>query len=171
MKSSLLIRSLGKDREVSLMHKFKQAMEIYSLHDLGHNGYFFTWSNRHETNTYTKERLNKAVANLNWSHVYNALRVKILVSQCFDHKPLLALCFSQAYGKDKRVRILRFETSWNLNEECSTWVEQSWNRRSIITTPWVKCITFLLTVRRDLRNRVSWLIKEHYLILRSNLKS
>lgn len=39
------------------MHDFWIALEHNDLKDLGHVGNFFTWNNKHETNTFTKERL------------------------------------------------------------------------------------------------------------------
>lgn len=62
------------------MENFRQALEIYSLHDLGFFGDCFTWNNRHEGNTFTKERLDRVVANSNYNQVYNWTKVENLVS-------------------------------------------------------------------------------------------
>lgn len=42
-------------RNENLMHDFQTALEHCCLADLGHVGNFFTWTNKHETNTFSKE--------------------------------------------------------------------------------------------------------------------
>lgn len=74
------------------MNNFRISMVDSNLHDLGYKGDIFTWSNRHVAKTSTKERLDKALANMYWSQLYPWVRVKNLVSGCFDHRPILASC-------------------------------------------------------------------------------
>lgn len=79
------------------------------LHDLGHHGDFFTWSNIHDSYAYTKERLNRAMTNQKWIRSYNAIRVKSLVSQSSDHRPLLATCGHFRSGSTRRGSMFRYE--------------------------------------------------------------
>lgn len=37
------------------MNNFRMFTEFGDLHDLGHKGDIFTWSNQHVANTFTKE--------------------------------------------------------------------------------------------------------------------
>lgn len=53
----------GRQRNETLICNFRETLDDCNSGDLGHSGDPFTWSNKHETFTYTKERLNKAVAN------------------------------------------------------------------------------------------------------------
>lgn len=46
------------------MGSFRKALEDNQLHDLGYNGDNFTWSNKQGDGRFTKERLDRAVANL-----------------------------------------------------------------------------------------------------------
>lgn len=79
----------GNQRSESQMAQFREALENNSLSDLGCRGGFFTWSNRHADDTFTKERLDKCVANNQWRIMYKEFRVKGLAGRCFNHLPLL----------------------------------------------------------------------------------
>lgn len=45
------------------MRRFKSILEELRLNDPGHKGDFFTLSNNHRDETFTKERLDWAIAN------------------------------------------------------------------------------------------------------------
>lgn len=62
MYSSEKVR--GRPRNEKHIHDFREALVRSKLTDLGHKGDFFTWSNKHEDYTFTKEHLDIAVANL-----------------------------------------------------------------------------------------------------------
>lgn len=68
-----------------VMENFKDALEYCNLADLGHNGDSFTWSNRHSDCTFTKERLDRAVATLNRTQLFWDFWVGSLVARSFNH--------------------------------------------------------------------------------------
>lgn len=70
----------GKQCSEALMSNFRQLMEDCALSDLGHHGDFFNWSNKHYSSTFTKERLDRAVANPIWIGIKIVVRVESLVS-------------------------------------------------------------------------------------------
>lgn len=45
------------------MNNFRESLEIGELYDLGHKGDFIMWSNRHNSDTFTKALLDRALAN------------------------------------------------------------------------------------------------------------
>lgn len=53
----------GKQRSERLMQDFQMALDYCSLFYLGFRGDSFTWSNKNMINTFTKERLDRAVTN------------------------------------------------------------------------------------------------------------
>jgi hypothetical protein len=58
------------------MHKFRLALEDCDLHDLGFVGDPYTWRNNHHVAaSYTKERLDRAVANSTWRCTFPKVRV------------------------------------------------------------------------------------------------
>lgn len=63
------------------MCKFKQTIEDYNLSDLGFIGDIFTWSNKHEFDTFTKERLDRVVVNSNWVEMFDLVTVEPLVTK------------------------------------------------------------------------------------------
>lgn len=93
------------------MYNFREALDNNNLHDLGYFSDYFTWSNMHDNITYTKDRLDKSVANPTWPQIYNFVQVENLVARCSNHKPILTSCYSQVYTQVKRKKISRFEAS------------------------------------------------------------
>lgn len=45
------------------MENSQTTIELCRLFDLGHKGNYFIWSNKYEDDTFTKERLDRAIAN------------------------------------------------------------------------------------------------------------
>ena len=56
----------GRPRGDYLMNNFRNALEEGGLSDLGWEGDKYTWSNRHDNETFIKERLDRVVANQVW---------------------------------------------------------------------------------------------------------
>lgn len=57
-------KSGGKLRPKKQMQDFKDTLDFYNIHDLGYKGDRCTWSNKYETDTFTKERLDRAAVNM-----------------------------------------------------------------------------------------------------------
>lgn len=82
----------GRQQSEHLMINFRETLEVCEFADLGYKGDPFTWSNKHDTVTFTKERLDRAVANQNWVGIYDNVEIENLVGRSSDHKPLIASC-------------------------------------------------------------------------------
>lgn len=72
----------------------------------------YTWSNKHELDPYTKERLNHAVENSYWVEAFNSVSVESSVSQSSNHKPLLLSCGNLNNFTRKKER---FAGTWIMN--------------------------------------------------------
>lgn len=59
-------KSEGKRRPRKQIEDFQNAIDLNGLFDVGWKGQKFTWSNRHRDKIFTKERLNKSIANHRW---------------------------------------------------------------------------------------------------------
>lgn len=57
-------------RKESQMTGFREALEVCRLGDLGFSGSMYTWSNRRADGTFTKERLDLAMANPEWCTIF-----------------------------------------------------------------------------------------------------
>lgn len=75
--------------------------------DLGWKGEKFTWSNRHEDETFTKERLCRGVAYLKWSELFSNEVFEVLNARCSDHKLLFLSLNVVNEVKRKRKGIFR----------------------------------------------------------------
>lgn len=71
------------------MANFRDALEGCELVDIGHRGEFFTWSNKHSDDTFTKERLDRSVVNHQWLQMLSEFWVESLVAWSSDHRPIL----------------------------------------------------------------------------------
>lgn len=71
------------------MGSFCEALEANGLFDLGYKGSKFTWCNQHAGPSFTKERLDKGVANDMWISKFKMHEVEGLVARTSDHSPLL----------------------------------------------------------------------------------
>ncbi|KAF5466912.1 hypothetical protein F2P56_016794 [Juglans regia] len=111
------------------MERFRSALEKGNLSDLGWRGNKFTWSNKHEDDTFTKERLDRAVAIPRWAHLHKDYWVEVLAGRCSDHRPLLL--FSSKKGRNiwRSKKVFRYEAGWAKDEECEGVIRREWDRR------------------------------------------
>lgn len=89
-------------------------------------GECFTWSNKHEDVTFTKERHGRAIANQAWLQLYNGIRVEAMVARSLDHKPILLSCRLKNFQGGRKRKLFRYEGYWNMEEECSKDVGHYW---------------------------------------------
>jgi hypothetical protein len=71
------------------MIDFQEVLEDCQLCDLGFKGPKFTWNDRLGGATFTKERLDRAMANTEWRVSFPAMDVTVLAKWSFDHHPIL----------------------------------------------------------------------------------
>lgn len=68
------------------MANFIAALEEGNLFDMGWMGNKYTWNNRYGNASFTKERLDKMVANPRWAEIYKNMKVEVLATRSMDHK-------------------------------------------------------------------------------------
>ncbi|KAF5452148.1 hypothetical protein F2P56_027178 [Juglans regia] len=121
----------GRARPEKQMSRFRKVLEDGGLYDLGWRGDKFTWSNKHEDETFTKERLDRVVANLVWKDIFKEGWVEVLVDRSSDHRPIL-LTMNQLENQEwKKQRVFRYEAKWALEEECEEVIKKVWQRDNI----------------------------------------
>ena len=113
------------------MLKFREALEDCDLHDLGFVGDAFTWRNHHRNvASYTRERLDRAVANSAWRARFPLVWVINGDPRHSDHRPIIV----EPGAREKNhwrapLQVMKkFEARWLEEEECSERVRKAWER-------------------------------------------
>jgi exonuclease III len=71
------------------MDLFQSTLLDNNMWDLGYKGQKYTWTNGREGRALTLERLDRAIANSEWSRVFDVVEVEVLPRYFSDHSPLL----------------------------------------------------------------------------------
>ncbi|XP_042962443.1 uncharacterized protein LOC122296709 [Carya illinoinensis] len=116
----------GKPRNENLMCTFRNLLEEGNLLDLGWKRNKFTWCNCHEDESFTKERLDRAIANPRWRLNYSKVSVESLPAICSDHSPILLSCSFEWCSAYKYHFSFKYEANWNKKEGCSEIVSEAW---------------------------------------------
>lgn len=90
----------------------------------------FTWSNRRRDQNFTKERLDRVMANKEWCEKFKDAEVFVLPARSSDHKPLLLSVHNRCRLYGPKRRSFKFEASWTLDEECNDVIKATWERRT-----------------------------------------
>ncbi|KAF5463963.1 hypothetical protein F2P56_014082 [Juglans regia] len=113
------------------MGRFREALEMGGLFDLGWKGDKYTWSNKHGDETFTKERLDRAVANIRWKRMFKEGWVEVLAARCSDHRPILLYVNQKFSSERKRKRLFRYEAKWSLEEDCEEVIKRAWQVKTM----------------------------------------
>ena len=70
------------------MENFQKTLKACGLSDLGYKGPKYTWNKGRGGSDFTKERLDRVVANESWGEMQNELKVQVGVTLCSDHLPI-----------------------------------------------------------------------------------
>lgn len=82
----------GRGKSEGQMMLFRNILDKGSLFDLRWRGDKFTWSNKDEDASFTKERLDRVLANQILMNCYINYQVDTLTAICSDHRPILLTC-------------------------------------------------------------------------------
>ncbi|KAF5452240.1 hypothetical protein F2P56_027262 [Juglans regia] len=111
------------------MEQFRSVMHEGNLYDLGWKWEKFTWSNSHGDDSFTKERLDRAMTNSVWSTLYKDTWVEVLAARTSDHKPLLMHILKLKGKRWERKRWFKYEAGWALEEECERIIKEVWEKK------------------------------------------
>jgi hypothetical protein len=119
----------GAPRPQECMERFKEALEICELDDLGFVGDAFTWrNNSHDANMYIRERLDRAVATQKWRDRFPMFKVINGDPRHSDHRPIIV----DTHGSEKARRgpawgmMPKFEAKWIEEEDYMSIVQNTW---------------------------------------------
>ena len=100
------------------------------MEDLGFVGDPHTWRNNwHSVDGYTRERLDRAVANMEWRCLFPLHKIINGDQRHSDHKPLIVELNGRTCMPQERAvpNLFCFEARWLQEEECAHVVEKAWN--------------------------------------------
>ena len=113
------------------MDKFKEALEVCDLRDLGFSGDAFTWRNHsHTAASYIKERLDRAVATQAWCDRFPGFKVINGDPRHSDHRPVIVDTHGACRRRQGRDEggVKRFEANWIQEDGCEGIIRNAWER-------------------------------------------
>ena len=116
------------------MADFMSTIDHCGLCDLGFIGSKFTWLYQKTSGVQIRERLDSALATLQWMSLYPIAKLHHLSSSVSDHSPLSLHLFQQQ--KKRRQKIFRFESMWLKDLRCEKVVKDAWESGQLIESNW-----------------------------------
>lgn len=115
-------------------------MEEGNLFDLVWKGNKFTWCNHHEDESFTKGRLDRAIANSRWRIKYSEASMETILAICSEHNPILLLCSFERCSARRYHTSFKYKAKWNKEEGCSDVVSEAWQGRNEGEREvWIRC--------------------------------
>jgi hypothetical protein len=114
----LLIYSNTVLRSEQQMEVFPNVLEECQLSDLGFTRSKFTWCNNRTDHPFSRERLDRAVTNLNWCGNFKDMDIRVLAASNFDHCPLLIYYGRRRRDYMSRNQTFKFKDNWMVKDEC-----------------------------------------------------
>ncbi|XP_075654781.1 uncharacterized protein LOC142624945 [Castanea sativa] len=126
----------GSIRPIKQMAGFVSTIDHCGLCDLGFIGSKFTWLYQTSSGVQIRERLDRALATLEWMSLYPTTKLHHLSSSVSNHSPLSLHLFQQRRKKRHR-KIFRFESMWLKDLRCERVVKGAWVSGQVIESDWV----------------------------------
>lgn len=115
----------GHGHQRHLMEAFQNTFEFCELFELDYRGPRFTWTNGREGLDFTKEKLDRVVANREWCCLYPRVDVLKEVQLHFDHSSMSIFLMGLLHGR-RQSRGFRYEAGWNEEKECQDVIKKVW---------------------------------------------
>ncbi|XP_041016200.1 uncharacterized protein LOC121258724 [Juglans microcarpa x Juglans regia] len=133
------------------MERFREVLQDCKLCDLGYIGGKYTWANNRSDQNFTKERLDRAIANSKWCATFGGGEVRILSSSTSDHCPILVSLSQQQSNPFKYAQVRRYEDRWSSFSDCEQVIKKAWNQGRGQVTGLQRIKEKLQTCMTDLR--------------------
>ena len=142
----LLEKEGGCIRPRKQMEEFVLTIDYCGLCDLGFIGSKFTWIYQTTFGVRIRERLDRALANLEWRSLYPLAKLHHLSSLVSDQSPL-SLHLIQRQKKKRNRKMFRFESMWLKDSRCEKVVKDAWECGQLVGSDWVlqECLEWCKT--------------------------
>jgi hypothetical protein len=110
------------------MNLFKDCLDECGLMDLGYTGPLFTWSNQQDDDSLVRVQLDRAVANGDFSTVFDDCLVENIITTTSDHFAVLVRLqkFGEATDRMPVQSGFRYEAAWLRAPDYHQTMEQAW---------------------------------------------
>ncbi|XP_059458992.1 uncharacterized protein LOC132188495 [Corylus avellana] len=125
----------GSGRQRGLMEAFQKTLEDCSLADLGYRGPKYTWTNCKEDKQFTKERLDRVIANRSWCDLNREVDVVVGAALSSNHSPIFINLLGGVYGQQGQ-KLFRYEAHWESETKCHEIITQAWEDWGTQIDPW-----------------------------------
>ncbi|KAK5834504.1 hypothetical protein PVK06_018385 [Gossypium arboreum] len=123
----------GRFRDKRQMGEFRAALDGCNLIDLGYQRCWYIWESGNFASNNIRKRLDRGVANLNWSNLFPNYRLMHLDHSYLDHCPIL-LDF-KALVNSGDTFAFKFEMDWLLDDSCEIEIKALWNSNKHLQIP------------------------------------
>jgi hypothetical protein len=117
----------GNPRSQNMMQAFRDSLDDCGLVDLGFTGDSFTWKRGR-----LRERLDRAVANHSWSHLFPNAMVRHLEYAHSDHRPIMIDTEFHLEASNMRSGHHWFEARWFREKDFRDVVLHAWEEASVV---------------------------------------
>lgn len=129
-----LDKSRGKAINSVQAAKFWDVIDRCSLRELGFSGPSYTWVCKKKGLGVILERLDRALCNQGWLHLFPNSHVKHLLRTLSDHHPML-LSFDRPVNPQSSEKPFCILTAWFLHEDFERLVEEHWSSDNVEFLP------------------------------------
>ena len=126
-------KSRGAIRTQQQMDGFRKVVDYCAFQDLGYCGSEFTWCNMQRDENRIYLRLDRAIANLEWTEKFGGMKVYHLGDSTSDHSALLLS--NSAVHHQTHTNCFHFEAMWTKNVDCKAIIENSWGMGFDLSMP------------------------------------
>ena len=117
----------GVLRPQAQMDRFREALVDCELQDLGFEGDVYTWrNNNRRAQGYVRERLDRALANMEWRAHFATVQVLNGDPRHSDHRPVIISTERKEVRNGGGRKAFFFEAAWLEEENCEEVVREGW---------------------------------------------
>ena len=109
----------------SQIQRFQEAVQENELPDLGFMKHEFTWTKNQAGDNSIQERLDRALATIDWKDAFPKAVVHHFQRYRSDHCPIMVNILGEKKSRRKKPHIYKFEEMWLQDNECKNVVNIS----------------------------------------------
>ncbi|XP_023906329.1 uncharacterized protein LOC112018051 [Quercus suber] len=110
------------------MVEFRNTLLHCGLVDMGFSGYPLIWRNGRQGEAFVEERLDRAIATMEWRELFPRTKVSHLLASYSDHDPIMMDMAPPTQPQKRRHKIQRFEEKWVAHANCERIIREAWNQ-------------------------------------------